>query len=102
MKTILLLLLLSSLDLIASVSKGKIIYAAQCKTCHVQGKYLAQGKKAKVWKKILKENTLNTLHLDKNISLPYLSSIAFKEDKTHLKALLQKYSKDRGSHNSCY
>ncbi|HIC43493.1 MAG TPA: hypothetical protein EYO73_04120 [Sulfurimonas sp.] len=98
MKTILLLLLLSSLDLIASVS----IYAAQCKTCHVQGKYLAQGKKAKVWKKILKENTLNTLHLDKNISLPYLSSIAFKEDKTHLKALLQKYSKDRGSHNSCY
>lgn len=90
------------LHLEASVSKGKETYAKHCASCHVEGKYFAQNKKAKEWKKLLKADDLDRLHLNKNISLPYFKSQAFEDDKTHLKALLQKYSKDRGSHNSCY
>lgn len=90
------------INLQASVSIGKEVYAKECASCHVEGKYFAENKTAKYWSKILKTDTLDTLHKDKNISLPYFQSKQFQEDKKHLKALLQKYSKDRGKHNSCY
>ena len=102
MKMLLLLSFLALVHLMASVSKGKEIYAKYCVSCHVKGKYLAQNKKAKEWKKLLKADALDRLHQDKNISLPYFKTQAFEDDKVHLKALLQRYSKDRGSHNSCY
>ena len=90
------------INLHASVSMGKEIYLKECSSCHIEGKYFAGNKKAKNWSKIFKLNTLDILHQDKNISLPYFQDKQFQEDKKHLKALLQKYSKDRGKHNSCY
>ena len=86
----------------ASVSVGKEVYLTECAHCHVEGKYFASNKKAKTWSKLLKTDNLYRLHHDQNISLPYLNSDKYKADKKHLKALLQKYSKDRGKHNSCY
>ena len=102
MKTLLVIALLLTDHLHASVSKGKEIFLQECRSCHLEGKYFASHKKAKEWSRLLKEDALNKIHQDKNISLPYLSHEKFLEDKKHLKALLQKYSKDRGKHNSCY
>jgi len=102
MKTLVLFCSVLLIHLQASVSVGKEIYLKECANCHLEGKYFASNKKAKEWSKLLKTDALNRLHQDKNISLPYLNSNNFLEDKKHLKALLQKYSKDRGKHNSCY
>ncbi len=86
----------------ASISDGKEIFARECATCHIQGKYFAAKKKAKEWKKLLSSDHLKKLHLEHNLSLPYLETPQFNEDRSDLKALLQKYSLDRGRHNSCY
>jgi len=102
MKIFLHLSLFFLINLQASVSLGKEIYAKECASCHVEGKYFAANKKAKAWHKTLNAATLDKVHQDKNISLSYFQSKQFQEDKKHLKSLLQKYSKDRGKHNSCY
>ncbi|PHR58401.1 MAG: hypothetical protein COA44_02860 [Arcobacter sp.] len=99
---VLILLGLISLSLFASVSMGKIIYKKECAHCHNEAKYFASHKKAKEWKIYFNTDLLKRLHQDKNLSLPYFQSIKLNEDKKHLKALFLKYSKDRGSHNSCY
>jgi len=93
-------LLLTGLN--ASVSKGKELFAKKCRSCHIEGKYFASSKKANEWAKILKTDSIKQGHLDLNLSLPYLNSQEFQDDKKHFKALFQKYSKDRGKHNSCY
>jgi len=90
------------LNLEASVSMGKTIYKKECLHCHIKGKYFASEKKAKAWKPYFNTDLLAQLHQDKNLSLPYFHSLNFEKDKKHLKALFLKYSKDRGSHNSCY
>lgn len=89
-------------NLTASVTMGKEVFSKECATCHVQGKYFASHKKAKEWSELFKNSELDKLHLERNISVPYLQEKAFFKDIKHLKELLQKYSKDRGSHNSCY
>ena len=100
MKTLLLLSFIN-LSLLASVSMGKRIYKKECSHCHVEAKYFASHKKAKEWKVYFNTDLLKSLHQDKDLSLPYFQSIKIHEDKKHLKALFLKYSKDRGSHNSC-
>ncbi len=96
------ILLLFSLCLYASVSDGKAIFAKECASCHVEGKYFAARKKAREWKQLLQADKLEQLHRDKKVTVPYLKTPKFKDDTKDLKALLQKYSKDRGRHNSCY
>jgi len=106
------LLFLSFLLLIsaeASVSQGKKVFSQRCAPCHIEGKYFASKKKAKQWKILLKfqdkTNPLADFHLDSpeaNASSSYFLSQEYKQNSKHLKDLLQKYSKDRGSHNSCY
>jgi len=98
---ILTLLVLINLGLLASVSMGKRIYKKECSYCHMEAKYFASHKKAKEWKVYFNTDLLKNLHQEKNLSLPYFQSIKLQEDKKHLKALFQKYSKDRGSHTSC-
>ena len=100
-------LLLTSIE--ASVSQGKNIYSKRCALCHTEGKFLASEKKAKEWKVLFEttgeKNRLAALHLkkaDTNASLNYFQTQSYQQDIPHLKALMQKYSKDRGSHNSCY
>ena len=85
----------------ASVSMGKKIYKKECSRCHIQGNSFASYKKAKEWKPYFNTDLLKRLHQKQDLALPYFHSLIFKEDKKHLKALFLKYSKDRGSHNSC-
>jgi len=94
---------------LASASKGKEVYKQHCLECHVKGGYLASQRKAKTWKKLflLKDdkNTLQTLHLqnqEAKVSWSYFSSQGYLEDSKHLRAFLEKYSKDLGKHNSCH
>jgi hypothetical protein len=76
---------------------------------HTEGKYLASERKAKQWKILFdskgEKNKLAELHLkaaDKNTSFNYFQTQEYQQDIPHLKAFMQKYSKDRVSHNSCY
>lgn len=93
----------------ASASQGKIIYTDNCLSCHISAKGMASSKPAKTWKELLvfKEgpsNTLGQAHLDANkakVSWDYFESDAYKKESKHLKDFLQKYSSDRGKHNSC-
>ena len=95
-------LLVLTISLHASVSMGKTIYQQQCFHCHnIEGKYFASHKKAKEWKILLNTDYLKNIHIKNKLALPYFYSLKYEEHKKHLKALLQKYSKDRGSHNSC-
>ena len=96
-------------NMYASVSQGKLIYKKECLSCHIEGKYLASTKKAKEWKELLieneKSNKLAQLHFsikktDEDWS--YFKQKDYLQDSNHLKNLLQKYSSDRGKHNSCY
>jgi len=93
----------------ASVSQGKLIYAQQCLSCHIEGKYLANTKKAKEWKLLLTEkdstNKLAQSHLNHKKakdSWSYFKQKNYLQESKHLKDLLQKYSLDRGKHNSCF
>jgi len=93
----------------ASVSQGKLIYAKECLSCHINGKYFASTKKAKEWKHLFikKDNKDKLANLHLNIeeakeSWSYFNSQDYSHQKKHLKNLLQKYSSDRGKHNSCY
>jgi hypothetical protein len=50
-------------------------------------------------------NTLAQIHLDAGeakSSWAYFEGDAYKKESKHLKDFLQKYSLDRGRHNSCY
>jgi len=104
-----LLTLIFCLQAHASVSQGKLIYSQHCLSCHLEGKYLANTKKAKEWKALLKikekSNKLSHLHLkleSAKSSWLYFSHDTYLQDSKHLKDLLQKYSLDRAKHNSCF
>jgi hypothetical protein len=94
----------------ASASKGKAIYTKSCLSCHISAKGMASSKPAKTWNELLlfqegSSNTLGQIHLDANktkASWGYFESDLYRNESKHLKDFLQKYSSDRGKHNSCY
>lgn len=101
-------LCLISSGLEASFIQGKKIYSASCTKCHLYGKAMASSKSAQEWKNLLqfKENSnkLAQLHLnakEAEASWSYFKDKTYKEEARHLKDFLQKYSSDRGRHNSC-
>jgi hypothetical protein len=101
-------LIISGLE--ASASQGKAVYTTSCLPCHISAKGMASQKLAKTWKELLlfdkdTSNTLAKIHLDSNkakASWDYFRSEAYRQENRHLKDFLQKYSSDRGRHNSCY
>lgn len=103
------ILALLATGLEASASQGKAIYAKNCLTCHISAKGMASNKSAKAWKDLLlfKEgpsNALGQIHLDADeakSSWDYFKSDTYQKESKHLKDFLQKYSSDRGRHNSC-
>lgn len=96
------------LDLNASASQGKEIYSRTCAQCHLYGKAMASTKSAKEWAALISigegPDTLAQQHLDtdkaKN-SWSYFKSETYLKESRDLKDYLQKYSSDRGRHNSC-
>jgi len=70
---------------------------------------MASSKSAETWKDLLalKEdisNALGQIHLDASgakTSWNYFGGGTYKKESKHLKDFLQKYSSDRGRHNSC-
>jgi len=100
------LLLLSIAE--ASVSQGKLIYTKECLQCHLNGKALSSHKTAQKWKELFniynKTNELAQTHLNTKkakSSWPYFHNASYQKDSKHLKDFMQKYSSDRGRHNSC-
>ncbi len=101
-------LLITGLE--ASASQGKAIYTKSCLPCHISAKGMASSKSAKNWKELLlfeegPSNALGRIHLDANgaqTSWDYFKGDTYKADSRHLKDFLQKYSSDRGKHNSCF
>lgn len=92
----------------ASVFVGKEIYIKECLHCHLSGKALASHKRAKAWKKLFTledgTNKLATIHLtlkETKASWIYFGSDTYLKETKHLKDFMQKYSSDRGKHNSC-
>lgn len=91
-------------DIEASVSQGKDIYATACQECHLNGKYLASKKSAQEWKILIESDKLSQLHLrDEGAKTfwSYFEGETYQKETKHLKDFLQKYSSDRGKHNSC-
>jgi cytochrome c5 len=88
----------------ASATQGKEVYNKICLQCHLSGKSLASQKSAHAWKTLFATETLSQLHLDKeeaNASWDYFKAEAYQQEIRHLKDFMQKYSSDRGKHNSC-
>lgn len=93
----------------ASASQGKVLYVKRCLSCHISAKGMSSSKSAKTWKELLVMNgsPLNELarihlHADEaETSWGYFKGSVYKEESRHLKDFLQKYSSDRGRHNSC-
>lgn len=94
----------------ASASQGKAIYAKNCLACHISAKGMASSKSAKTWKELLlfaegPSNALSRIHLDTDeakASWDYFKDDTYQQESKHLKDFFQKYSSDRGKHNSCY
>ena len=96
--------MLTASNLCASATQGKEIYNMQCLQCHLNGKSLASAKSAKTWKTLIETSTLPQLHLaneEAKASWDYFKTKVYQQDTRHLKDFLQKYSSDRGKHNSC-
>lgn len=88
----------------ASVSQGKEICMKRCLPCHLNAKALAGTNSAKVWQELFRTDELSKLHLKRKeaeASWSYFKRESYQNETRDLKEFLQKYSSDRGRHNSC-
>ncbi len=88
----------------ASAIQGKDTYKKECLQCHLEGKSFATKNTAKGWQALFKTGALSQLHVNNKAakaSWSYFEGESYQKDIKHLKDFLQKYSSDRGKHNSC-
>lgn len=103
-KLLIFIFALSTATLDASVSQGKEIYLKRCLPCHLKGKALAGTNSAKVWQELFKTEELSQRHLTRKeaeASWSYFEGESYQNEARDLREFLQKYSSDRGQHNSC-
>lgn len=90
----------------AAVYKGQRIYVRECRDCHGGGQGVAASKRAREWKKLLKDDGqgLAQIHLESQKakkSWEYFNSDQYKSKSKDLKDFLMEYSKDSGKVPAC-
>ena len=100
---ILLIFIITSLTLEASVFKGQREYMKKCKVCHGNGAKVAKAKTSEEWIRLFENggSLIIKAHEKDQEAMKYFGSERFKNRSKHLLDFLKKYAADSGNVPAC-